>query len=82
MSFKYRESVLRELARHGVAPGDDTPPDMVHQFVSDLYLYEIRSLKSRMKAGLIPLNKYAKHVEALRDRYPLLSVPVRLWTEK
>jgi hypothetical protein len=81
MSLKYRESVLRELARHGVAPSQDTPPEMVHEFISDLYLYEIRSLKARMKAGLIPLGDYAKHVEALRNRYPLLSLPVRLWTE-
>jgi hypothetical protein len=79
--FRYRETVLRELARHGIIPRDDTPPELAHQFVTDLHLFEIRRLKKQMLAGEIPKDEYAKTVEALRKRYPILSLPVRFWIE-
>ncbi len=81
MKFKYRETVLNELAQHGIIPRDDTPPELAHQFVSDLHLFEIRRLKKEMLAGRIPKAEYAKTVEALRTRYPILSLPIRLWIE-
>jgi hypothetical protein len=79
MKFTYRETVLKELARHGIVPRDDTPPEFVHQFVTDLHLFEIRRLRERMRAGKIRKADYATTVEALRRRYPILSLPVRLW---
>jgi hypothetical protein len=81
MRVKYRESVLKELARHGVIPLDRTPPELVHQFVSDLHLFEIRRLKQQLLAGKIEKKDYASIVEALRRRYPILSLPVRHWVE-
>ena len=81
MSYKYREMVLAELARHGINPDDRTPPDFAKEFVNDLYLYEIRDLRKRMRAGLIEKRDYARHVDELRKRYPILSLPVSLWTE-
>ena len=81
MGFKYRATVLEELARHGVIPLDDTPPATAHQFVNDLYIFEIRRLKKQLLAGEIPKDGYAKRVEKLRDRYPILSLPIRFWTE-
>jgi hypothetical protein len=80
MNFKYREEVLTELARHGVAPRPETDPELVHDFINGLYLFEIRSLKSRLVAGLLRRNEYAGHVAELRKRYPILSVPVVFWT--
>lgn len=82
MSYRYRQKVLAELSRHGIIPREDTPPELAHDYVNDLYLYEIRALKSRLLAGLIPKSEYASHVESLRDRYPVLSLPVRLWLEE
>lgn len=79
--FRYRETVLKELARHGIIPGDDTPPELAHQFVTDLHLFEIRRLKKQMLAGDIPRGEYARTIEALRKRYPILSLPVRFWIE-
>jgi hypothetical protein len=81
MKFTYRETVLRELARHGIVPRDDTPPEFVHQFVRDLHLFEIRRLRKQMLAGKIRKADYATTVEALRRRYPILSLPLRLWIE-
>ncbi|HKP11916.1 MAG TPA: hypothetical protein VJZ91_07380 [Blastocatellia bacterium] len=82
MPFKYREKVLNELARHGVAPNDDTPPELIRDFVNDLYVYEIRALKARLKAGRFPKSEYAARVEQLRRRYPILSLPLVHWVEE
>jgi hypothetical protein len=82
MTFKYRESVLAELGRHGVVPRPETPPDFVRDYIADLYVYEIRALKARLKAGRFPRSAYAGHVEQLRRRYPILSLPVRHWLEE
>ena len=81
MAFKYRASVLTELAKHGVKPRDDTPPELIREFINDLYVYEIRALKARLLAGLIPKADYAARVERLRKRYPILSLPIRYWRE-
>jgi hypothetical protein len=81
MSFKYRATVLEELARHGIIPNDDTAPELIHGFVSDLYLLEIRALRKQMREGLIPKDDYAKRVDELRKRYPVLSLAVGYWIE-
>jgi len=82
MSFKYRESVLKELARHGVIPLNDTPPQLIHDFVSELHRLEIRRLRQQMLEGKIKKKDYANTVEALRKRYPVLTLPARFWTEE
>src|SRR5215471_5812327 len=82
MSFKYRQTVLDELLRHGIVPDAETPPEFAHEFVNDLYLIEIRSLRDKMRAGLIAKDDYANLVSELRNRYPVLSLPMRFWTEK
>ena len=81
MEFKYRQSVLDELARHGIVPLSNTPPELVHEFVNDLYVYEIRRLRKQMRAGLIRKDGYANQVGELRKRYPVLSLPVEYWIE-
>jgi len=81
MSFKYRVEVLNELARHGVIPGDDTPPELIRDFINALYVCEIRSLRQRLLDGATARRDYAKHVESLRKRYPILSAPIRSWLE-
>ncbi|HEX8090282.1 MAG TPA: hypothetical protein VF762_15595 [Blastocatellia bacterium] len=81
MAFKYKDSILTELIRHGVMPRGDTLPETVHDYVNDLYLYEIRALRRKMRAGKIPKHDYANHIKQLRHRYPVLSLPIRYWTE-
>jgi hypothetical protein len=78
--FKYRAAVIDALSRHGVSPGPETPPALVREFVNDLYLFEIRKLRDRMRAGSIPKDRYAALVAGLRDRYPVLSLPIHRWT--
>jgi hypothetical protein len=81
MSFRYQPEVLAEFSRHGIIPNEDTPPELIHEFINDLYLYEIRALRNTMRAGLIPKDEYAGCVAELRRRYPILSLPIRYWTK-
>lgn len=81
MGFKYRATVLEELARHGISPREDTPPELVHDFVNNLYLFQIRNLKRKMVDGEIPKDDYANRVDELRRQHPILSLPMRFWLE-
>ena len=72
MAYRYRMDVLDALAVHGVRPTAATPPEMVHEFVSDLYRYEIRRLRARLLAGEFPKTEYLGRVVQLRMRYPVI----------
>ena len=80
MRFHYTDDVLQELLRHGVAPTGATDPQMVRDFLSALYRYEIRQLKAHLVAGAFPRGEYASRVRALRREYVLLSIPLEIWT--
>lgn len=82
MEFRYRDIVLDELARHGVTPSHNTPPDLVREFINDLYVIEIRALRDQVRAGVIRKQDLASRVKELRKRYFLLSVPIQDWTER
>ena len=73
-AFRYRADVLEHLLRHGVRPTPRTPPDLVRNFVRDLYKYEIRMLRERYVRGEFAKREYAERVEALRRRYPVLAL--------
>jgi hypothetical protein len=79
--FRYRATVLGELLRHGVRPTDRTPPAVVRAYLNDLYRFELRRLRSALVEGRIAKPEYSSHVVALRQRYPLLSLPERFWVE-
>jgi hypothetical protein len=81
-TYIYHPKILEELARHGLRPLPSTAPQALRDAVRDLYRYEIKRLRSRLLAGQIAKKDYAGHVIALRTRYPILSVPPDLWTQK
>jgi hypothetical protein len=81
MAYRYRRDVLDELWRHGVHPNERTPPDTVHEFVNDLYRYELRCLRDRLLRKEIPKRGYADRVIELRRRYPLLALKWSRWIE-
>ncbi|MCY4027922.1 MAG: hypothetical protein OXH75_16625 [Acidobacteria bacterium] len=68
------------LARHGVRPTPSTRPEIVHEFVNDLYRYELRRLRGRLVRGEVARSDYAGLVVDLRRKYMLVSVPLRHWT--
>lgn len=73
-TYRFRVDVLEQLARHGVCPTPLTPPELVHEFVSDLYRYELRRLRDRLVRREIPRTGYFDRVVALRRLYPLVSL--------
>jgi hypothetical protein len=75
--YAYRPDVIDHLLRHGVRPTDRTPPDLVRNFVRDLYKYEIRVLRERYLRREFPKNEYADRVDALRRRYLVLALQPR-----
>ena len=81
MTYCYRPQVLEALSHHGVCPTPLTSPEVVHEFVNDLYRYELRQLRARQVRGEIPRTDYSARVIELRKKYILVSVPKHLWTE-
>lgn len=78
-TYRYRADVLEQLERHGVRPTTSTPPELVHEFVSDLYRYELRRLRDRLVRREIPKDGYFDRVVALRRLYPLVSLKPQDW---
>jgi hypothetical protein len=73
-AYRYRLEVLTELARHGICPTERTPPQIVRDYVRDLYKYEIRRLRTRYLAGEFPKLEYSQRVDQLRRQYPVLAL--------
>ena len=80
-SYAYRADVLEQLWRHGVHPTSATRPELVHEFVSDLYRVEIRGLRARLVRGDIPKAGYADRVVELRRKYSLISLKPHQWLD-
>ena len=79
MAFEYRPDILEALLTYGVRPKETTRPELVHDFVSDLYRYEIRRLRSRLLADEFPKKEYAGRVVQLRMRYRIISMRAAEW---
>ena len=80
-TYRFRADVLEQLAMHGVRPTAATRPELVHEFVSDLYRYELRRLRGRLVRREIPKAGYFDRVVALRRQYPLVSLKPHEWLE-
>jgi hypothetical protein len=79
--YRYRRDVLSALWRHGVQPTSHTDPQLVRDYVRDLYKYEIRALRERYIRQEFPKREYAERVDALRRSYPVLALTAREWVE-
>lgn len=73
-TYRYRADVLEQLSHHGIQPSSFTPPEVVHEFVSDLYRFELRRLRDRLVRKEIPKAGYYDRVVELRRKYPLVSL--------
>jgi hypothetical protein len=73
-TYRYRAAVLEQLRHHGVQPRSSTRPELVHEFVSDLYRFELRRLRDRLVRKEIPKAGYFDRVVDLRRKYPLVSL--------
>lgn len=74
-----RQAVVEELRAHGIEP--EGIPAALRELLNEAYLEEVRRLRERQRSGQIPLREYAGHVDALKRRYPLLGLPLAMWSE-
>jgi len=74
MEYCYRQEVIDKLVRHGIRPRPTTRPELVREFVNDLYCYELRRLRAQLLRNEFPKNTYAARVVELRDRYSVLAL--------
>jgi hypothetical protein len=74
MEYRYRADVLDRLETHGIRPRQTTRPELVREFVNDLYRYEIRALRDRLLRGEFPKHTYVDRVVTLRNKYSVLAL--------
>ena len=79
--YRYRADVLAALPRHGILPTSRTPPELVRDYVRDLYKWEIRRLRERYLRKEFPKAEYWQRVDQLRRRYPVLALIPRQFVE-
>ena len=79
--YCYRAEILVELVRYGVRPTSSTRPEVVHEFVSDLYRHELRRLRDRLLRKEFPKQEYFGRVVELRKRYRIISMRASDWLE-
>jgi hypothetical protein len=80
MAFHYRPEILAQLAAHGIRPSPATRPAFVLDYLNDLYRYESRQLRGRLRRREFPQREYYRRVVDVRRKYPLVSVHPTGWT--
>lgn len=79
MSWIYPPEFIEALGGFGLAPTPETPPALLRDALSDLYRYELRSMRDRLRAGRIEKADYHGLVIATRKRYWPLTLPLPAW---
>ena len=74
-----KKEILSQLEAHGVQPAPSTRPELVHDFVNDLYRYELRRLRDRLLRREIPKTAYYDLVVEIRNRYRVLALKPHQW---
>jgi hypothetical protein len=77
--WTYPPEFLETLAGLGLAPSPSTPPAVVRDALNDLYRFELRRMRDRLRAGAIPKPEYVDRVVALRRRYWPLTLSLPAW---
>ena len=80
MGYDYQPEVLEALAAHGLRPTSSTRPGLAKDYVTGLYLYELRRLRDALLRGEFPKPEFTTRVSKLRSRYALMSLPSARWT--
>jgi hypothetical protein len=81
MSNRYKKEILEQLSAHGVKPTSTTRPELVHEFVNDLYRYELRRLRDRLLRREVAKSDYYDRVVEVRRRYRALALKPWQWLE-
>lgn len=83
-SRSLKPEVIRALLDHGIRPVAGSNAAQIRSHLNDLYTFQLRDLKlMRREAERIlgpqPLEDYRRRVQALQERYRLLSLPADRW---
>ena len=81
MPYNYRSTILDALWQHGIQPTPATDPQLVHDFVNDLYRYELRRLRARLVRGDFEKATYFDRVVEVRNRYRVLALKALQWVD-
>jgi hypothetical protein len=77
--WTYPPEFVESLASLGLAPTPATPPALLRDALNDLYRYELRGARDRLRAGEFEKSAYLDLVIALRRKYWLLSLQLPAW---
>jgi hypothetical protein len=77
--FFYPADFLESLLTFGLAPTPGTAPSTVREALNDLYRYQLRAMRDRLRAGEFEKSQYLEMVVALRKKYWLLTLPLPAW---
>jgi hypothetical protein len=80
MTFQYRPDILAQLAAHGIRPSPTTKPAFVLEYLNDLYRYELRRIRARLRRREFSQREYYGLVVDVRRKYPLVAVHPAHWT--
>jgi hypothetical protein len=78
---RWDSQMLAALGGLGVIPRDETPPELLREYLNDLYRFELRRLRDNLRAGRVAKADYIGHVLELRRKYWMLSVRVDAWKD-
>ena len=79
MRWVYPSELADVLLTFGLRPMPETPPTLVRDALSDLYRYELRRMRERLRAGEMEKAAYVELVIATRKRYWPLSLQPSAW---
>lgn len=80
-AWTYPPELLSALEGLGLRPSATTPPSVVREALNDLYRYELRRMRDRLRAGEIEKPAYLDWVVATRKKYWPLTLPLPAWEE-
>jgi hypothetical protein len=78
-AWRYPPEFLDALEGFGLRPETSTPPSVVRDALNDLYRFELRRMRDRLRGGAIAKGDYLDLVIALRKTYWLLTLPLPAW---
>jgi hypothetical protein len=78
-TWTYPLELMEALTALGLAPTAHTPPAVVRDALNDLYRYELRRMRDRLRAGQMEKPAYLDGVIALRKKYWPLTLQLPAW---
>lgn len=78
-TWNYPQELKAALLTLGLDPSPATPPSVVRGALNDLYRFELRRMRERLRAGEMVKSMYIDRVIALRKKYWPLTLSLPAW---